>query len=333
MNWNDIIGHSDIVAALKSMLTAGIMPHALLFSGPAGIGKSLTARILAAGILCAGSEGIRPCGACPSCMACRRAGHPDLTVVQPEGTAIKIGQIRALKHFAALSPALSQGRVCVIEDAELMTVQAANSLLKLLEEPPPHFYFILAASALESLLPTIISRCRILKFSALPAGLLTDELVKRGFGQADAAVASRLSGGRLGTALALLEPDGLARRDQAFQLVSSLSKSSKLELWEWIAGWEGMGQRDMLDLLNYVIYILRDVLLLSLGNGRQLIYNVDLTDRLAALNGEWDEDGLLAAIGVVRETIRAITGNANSRLAMEALFIKLKRLEKGEQAC
>ncbi|SCM82085.1 DNA polymerase III, subunit delta [uncultured Sporomusa sp.] len=330
MHWDAVIGHQDAVQVLKAMLVSGAIPHALLFTGPSGIGKGLTARIMAAGILC-NAGGIKPCGHCSSCVLYGREAHPDFTLVAPEGATIKIDQIRALQHFASLAPAVSPGRLCLIEDAEFMTVQAANSLLKLLEEPPAGFVFILVAGTAKPLLPTILSRCRNLKFYPLPAALLEQALVHQGYSLEAAAVAARLSGGRMGKALTLLAPDGLAQRDIAAGLFASLESRNMMAVWEQTAKLDSLETKAIITVLEYFLYLLRDVLLVAGGHNARLLYNIDLRSQLDGWAAAWPEGRCVAAMTTVKNTIRAIGSNANTRLALEELLIKLKDLpEKGE---
>jgi len=330
MNWNEVIGHQDAVTMVKAMLSTGKMPHALLFAGSAGIGKSLLAKLVAAGILCS-SDREKPCGHCHSCVLFGRSEHPDFIQVAPDGATIKIDQIRLLKNVAALTPAIGAGRVCLIEDAELMTVQAANSLLKLLEEPPPGLIFILIAGTSKPLLSTILSRCRKISFHPLPVSMLEQALVHKGYEQAAAAIAARLSGGRMGKALTLLAPDGLVSRDMALHLLASIGQEGMSVVWEQATKLAGLDTKDIVTVLGFFLYLLRDLLIVAGQYGEQLLYNIDLVQELAGLVPVWPECRCMAAITAVKNTIRAIEGNANTRLALEELLINLKDWpEKGE---
>lgn len=333
MQWDNIIGQPNAVSLCKAMLSSGKLPHALLFTGPAGIGKSMTAQLLAGGILCTDNHS-KPCGQCQSCLLYDRSAHPDFTLIRPDGAAVKIDQIRAVQHFASLAPSVSPGRVCLIEDAELMTVQAANSLLKLLEEPPPGFVFILVAGTLKPLLPTILSRCRQIRFQPLPVEELELALVNKGFNPEAAMVAARLSGGRMGRALTLLEPQGLAARDMAVHLFDSLQNKDMTAVWDQATKLDSLETKELLTTLDFFLYLFRDVLMIAGGYSQQLIYNIDLGQQLAKWAPDWSEGRSLAAITAVKDTIRAIGGNANTRLAIEELLIKLRDMpEKGDLVC
>lgn len=329
MHWDEIAGHADQIRVLRAMLETGRIPHALLFVGPAGIGKALAAGLFAAGALCANEE--KPCGHCPACTMYHRNAHPDFTLVRPDGRAIKIDQIRALQHFAALMPAVGTRRVCIIEDAESMTVQAANSLLKLLEEPPHGFVFILVAGTAQPLLPTILSRCRSIQFQPLPAGILAQALVAKGYAPETARVAARLSGGRMGPAQGLGAPDGLVARSRAIELLDSISGSEWTAVWDKALKLDALETKAVVEILEFLLYIFRDIVLVAGRHSDELLYNIDLASELAGWAGSWSQDQGVAAISLVKKSVRAIGGNANTRLTLEALLINLKDLmEKGD---
>lgn len=331
MNWDEIVGQQAAVATIKAMLSTERMPHALLFAGPAGIGKTLTAKLTAAAILCS-SDGEKPCGHCQACLLFSQGTHPDFAKVVPDGAAIKIDQIRPLKGFAALSPSLEGGRVCLIEDAELMTVQAANSILKLLEDPPPGFVFILTAGNSKPLLPTILSRCRKISFCLLPTLALKQALTDKGYEQTAAAVAARLSGGRMGKAIDLLAPDGLAFRTMAVELLNDIHQQDMTAVWNQAAKLSGLTGKELTCVLEFFMYLLRDLLVVAGQYGEQLLYNIDLGQKLTVLAPQWPESRSMAAVAAVKDTMRAIESNANARLALEELLINLKDWqEKGEQ--
>ncbi|QDR83262.1 holB: DNA polymerase III, delta' subunit [Sporomusa termitida] len=317
------------MSIIRAMLLADKVPHALLFTGPAGVGKSLAATLLAAGILCGGT-GAKPCGVCQACLVFNRSAHPDFVLVRPDGRAIKIDQIRRLQHFAALTPAMGLRRVCLIEEAELMTVQAANSLLKLLEEPPPGFVFILVAGIAQPLLPTILSRCQKIQFQPLASSLLAQTLIARGYVPAAAKVAARLSGGRMGAALELLAPEGLMNRNKAIELLDSLREKRLAAVWERALTLDSLDTKEVVGILEFLVYLLRDIVLVAGRHSEHLIYNTDCMAQLKDWAGHWPEKQNILAIRAVKDTIRAIHGNANTRLAIEALLLHLQDLTEKE---
>ncbi len=319
--WEEIAGHGDNIAMLKNMLAQGRVPHALLFAGPAGVGKMLTARVLATGLLCAAAAD-RPCGKCPSCRQAVQGSHPDLVTVAADGASLKIDQIRALQQEAALAPYYGGARVFLIEEAERLTAEAANSLLKILEEPPAGTVFVLTAASPHALLPTIVSRCRLLKFAPLAADALSRLLVARGAAEGPARVAARLSGGRVGEALTLLEPDGLALRDKAVAAVAALAGGDAVFAAGEAAALDKLPPAELAAFLRHLAQVLRDLLVIKSGQP-SLVFNQDIIDKLQALAAGWREAGLDRALTAVKEAGRAMEGNANSRLTSEAMLIQL----------
>ena len=327
MRWEEIAGHSGVVSMLRTMLGSGQVPHALLFAGPSGLGKMLTARVFAAGLLCTGGQADKPCGGCEACRKIAQGTHPDLIELTSDGASLKIDQIRALQHEAALAPYYGERRVIILEEAERLTTQAANSLLKVLEEPPTETVFILTASSPHALLPTVVSRCRVLSFRPLAPELLTEFLGAKGWEKSEAMVSARLSGGRVGKALKLLEPDGLALRDRAVTITAALTSGGPEMAWETSAALDKLEEKDLADCLSYISLVLRDLLVMLSGQ-EQLLLNHDLSDRLRIMTAGWDEDRLCRAIASVVETQRALNTNANTRLACESMFIKLLEAAK-----
>lgn len=321
IRWNDIVGHGDTVRILKNMLAASKTPHAMLFSGPAGIGKMLVARAMAAGLLCGGSLA-RPCGECPSCRLLAQGTHPDLVVLGDDGASLKIDQIRALQHEASLAPYHGGGRVMVIEGAQRLTTQAANSLLKILEEPPAGTVFILTTGSPHALLPTIVSRCRNFSFRPLAVAELISLLRNRGEAEGRAVMAASLSGGRVGEALAVLAEDGLALRDRAVELVAALPAGGASMVWDESQALDKLSDADRGMLLHRLNQVLRDLMVIANGQD-SLAMNRDIAGRLREMAAAWDDARLDKALEIVREAGRAMEGNANTRLTCEAMLINL----------
>lgn len=327
MYWKDIVGHGNTIAMLQRMIAVNRLPHALLFTGPDGVGKSLVARALAAQLLCDG-EGMKPCGRCQPCRHIANKSHPDVLEIAPAGATIKIDQIRGLQREAALGPSLAQARVCIIQDAGKMTKEAANSLLKLLEEPPATFSFILIAPSPHVLLGTILSRCLTVKFLPLTAAELTQALEYRGFEAVKAAVAANLSGGRFGEALRLLEPEGLHKRDEAASLVDKLLETGSFWLWDTVAAWDKQEDEAISELFHHMTALFRDIAVLAVTGDRERILNKDLARWVQDKIYQIPVQTIPAMIKRLRAAERALAGNANTRLTLEALLIDLSDLIK-----
>jgi DNA polymerase III delta' subunit len=204
-----LIGHQAVAGLLAR--EAARPAHAYLFTGPSGVGKATVARGFATLILCP-QRGDHP-EACRSCRRVASGNHPDLVVVEPEGrTSLGVDQARSVVSQASLVPVESDRRVFLFAEAELMTEQAANSLLKTLEEPGSSLVFILVAESEDDFPETVASRCRQVRLGRVSEEELTEALEGRGLASDEARVVSLVAGGRPGFALAL------ATRPEAAQL-------------------------------------------------------------------------------------------------------------------
>jgi DNA polymerase-3 subunit delta' len=238
MAWQGIEGHDAVVRAFVAAAARGRVAGAYLFVGPPGVGKSSFARRLAQALACpaCGPE-LVPCGRCASCAQAEAGSHPDIEIVaKPEDRATipldaLIGDAahrmrEGLCWRMLLRPALAARKVAIILDADALSVEGANCLLKLLEEPPEGAVFILVGTALERQLPTIRSRCQIVRFSALDAATVRRVLAAEPLPTADPAdeaalaAAAAASGGSLARARLLLDADLAAFRGRLVGLLA-----------------------------------------------------------------------------------------------------------------
>ncbi|HKV44774.1 MAG TPA: DNA polymerase III subunit delta', partial [bacterium] len=180
MPFHDLIGQPHARRLLQGALRSGRISHAYLFVGPSGVGRQTAARAFAQALLCA-VGGDDACGACPACRKVAAGTHPDLRVITPgraesggERRAVAIDQIRDLKHEAAYPPYEAKWKVFIIRDTEQMRAEAANSLLKVLEEPPSRSVLILLSESTEALVPTLVSRSQLVRFSFVPAAAVAE---------------------------------------------------------------------------------------------------------------------------------------------------------------
>ena len=207
--FDELAGQDAVVSQLKSAV-AGAMTHAWLFTGPPGSGRSVAARAFAAALLCPNGG----CGVCPSCRQVRAGTHADLLLVRPEGLSYGVKQTRDLVLRAAGAPAGGPWQVVLFEDADRCTEQAANALLKAIEEPAPRTVWLLCAPSAEDLVTTIRSRCRVMTLRVPPSSAVASVLVSRdGIDPDRALAAARAAQGHIGRARRLAtDPSAAARR-------------------------------------------------------------------------------------------------------------------------
>jgi DNA polymerase-3 subunit delta' len=227
----DLIGQGPVVAELESAAAAAAqivhgrpaagMSHAWLFTGPPGSGRSVAARAFAAALLC-GQGG---CGRCPSCHLVMAGTHADLMLVRPDGLSYGVKETRNLVLRAASTPSGGRWQVVLFEDADRATEQAANALLKAIEEPAPRTVWLLCAPSAEELLTTIRSRCRLVTLRTPPAREIAAALVARdGVDPRAAMAAARASQGHVGRARRLAtDPQAARRRDEVLAVPGRLT--------------------------------------------------------------------------------------------------------------
>lgn len=206
--WDQLVGQRPVIEQLQRAV-AGEMTHAWLFTGPPGSGRSNAAVAFASALQC-DQDG---CGDCVNCHQVSIDAHPDVRLVSTELLTIGVGEVRELVRLAALAPAGGTSQIIIIEDSDRLTDQAANALLKAIEEPNDHTVWLLCAPTIEDVLPTIRSRTRLVNLATPKIGEVTDFLVEReGIPREIAAYAARTSQGHIGRARALARDDEVMRR-------------------------------------------------------------------------------------------------------------------------
>ena len=321
MGFAEILGHERIKTILSAALRHGRLPPALLFSGPDGVGKKALALVCARSLVCE-RQGDDACEQCVACTRAARGLHPDVALVEPDGATIKIDRVRDVAREIGGRPFEARARAFVIDEAHQLTEQAANALLKSLEEPCPTSHVLLVTSAPQALLPTIRSRCQTLRVGTLPSALLAEHLEKaHGLPAAEARLRAVLGGGSLGAALAF-EPDAYrGLRDVLLKLLEVIPRQGPFERMDAA---QKLADLDDLALgLTALRALLRDVAVLAAGAPDGSALNADVVPRLRALaaGALGSRAGELAAS--IAETREALRTNANPLLSMDVLMDRL----------
>ena len=327
--WDAVFGHERTRERLARLLREKRVPHALLFSGPRGVGKKKTALALAAALLCLAPEDGLACGACKSCKALAAGTHPDLFAVLPESSgkaarSIKIEQIRAMRGAVSRAPLISGRRVVLIDDAETMNDAASNALLKTLEEPSGDTTFLLITGARQGLLPTIVSRCTGVIFGPLDAETIARVLAAHGVPEETRGPLAALSDGSAGHALRLFSEDALPLRDDAMATLEAVPGLSAETIFSLGARLGALERERLSEWFRYLRLLLRD--LLAIYGGSSALLNADFETRLFALSGKLSEARAFLIEQEATEAARRIqTSNTTPRLAVEAFLLKIKQ--------
>jgi DNA polymerase-3 subunit delta' len=328
MSW-DMLGHAWAVQLLKEHVARQAQRHAYLFTGPEGVGRRTLALRLAQALNCPQpSAPGEPCLTCHTCSRIERMGYPDLAVVQAEtaGGTLKVDQIRELQRSLALAPYEARFRVALLLRFEEANASAANALLKTLEEPPAQVVLVLTAQTSESLMPTIVSRCEVLRLRTLPLEELERLLRSHWDLPADsAALLAHLSGGRPGFALRLhQDPERLARRQAWLDDQSRLLQAGRIERFAYAETL--VKDKDSLrDALRVWLSFWRDVMLLA-GGASAPLANPDRAAEIERLAGRFDLGTSHRFVSALERTFDLLDRNANPRLAIEVLLLDLPGL-------
>jgi len=333
-----VVGHDSAVAQLQRAVASGVVRHALLVAGPAGVGKTTLANAYVSALVCeAPPEPGAFCGACRSCRKVTRGVHPDIQrfdlATQAEraekagtrNTSITIDTVRAVASAAALRPIEARWRVAILDDAETMAEVAQEALLKTLEEPPRSMLLIVLCDDLEALLPTVRSRCQIVELRPAPATAITDMLVARGQPTADAAAVAALAGGAPGWALrALATPALRAEREQAVaDAISWIAAPAYDRLVEAVRAGDIFGKQraETLARLGMLLALWRDALLMVAGLANRMTFTPHAA-RLASLGGGWTLDAVTQAVRSVQTCMSDLEANVRPRLALETMVLQ-----------
>lgn len=312
---NAIIGHHNIVTQLQNAVTSGRIAGAYLFSGIKGLGKETTALYFAGLILCErNGESTSPCGECQACKKIERSNHPDLRIIRPDGAYIKIDQIRELQQQIIYQPLEGQRKLYILVNSDKLNKEAANCLLKTLEEPPSDSTIILLVENIESILPTIRSRCQVLPFYSMTTGELTESLMERfSIAEETATSAAILSGGVVGNAITLIGQDLTETIPEILEQTDLLSAFRLAEQFE-----------KNLDSLDELIVWYRDLLFVQQDAPSELLTHINAYDKLQMLVPRYSRIRLQQAITTVFQTKELIKKPGMTKiLALEVMCLKL----------
>ena len=325
-NWG-LLGHEWAVEMLKGHLAYNMVRHAYLFTGPRGIGRRTLALHFAQALNC--PQPVSPGNPCRECRTCRQIEamqFPDLAVIQAEkeGGVLKVEQVREVQYSLSLKPFLGKYRVALFLRFQEANPNASNALLKTLEEAPPHVVLLMTADSAEGLLPTITSRCEILRLHMLPVERVEVFLKARGINGATSRLLAHLSGGRPGHALRLAEdPAALDFRRERLNDISKLlaaNRHGRFTYAEWLAKDKEIFRGVLLIWQAYW----RDVLLRAAGSTAPLA-NVDRAEEIEALAAKLTLSNARRLVSDSGRAVERLERNVNARLLAEVVLMDWPR--------
>jgi DNA polymerase-3 subunit delta' len=341
--FDQLTGNERVKELLKRILEAGRLPGALLFTGEDGIGKKLFALEVAKALNCRSPRGVEGCGQCPACLRIAKfnypqsvesddwkgiiwTDHPDVGMVVAPKRVLLVEQMRLIEREANYRPYEGKARVFLIDDAEKLNESSANALLKVLEEPPHTSYIVLLTSRPDMLLPTIRSRCQMIRFSPVSSPEIEAHLLKSKIASAnEARIRARLALGSLGRAMDQ-DLDGFNEQRKAMlRVLQSLSESEdRIQLLRSAEELNDAKYKDeyesRLDVLETLI---RDAWMLSLQAPDQSVVNEDLLPQLKQISANLDSRRPAGWISQIEEMREQLIVNINRKAATDALFLTM----------
>jgi len=337
MPLEQVVGHRRLVTRLSRAIARNTLPPALLFAGPAGVGKKRVALALAQAINCADpktSERLERdgCGQCPSCRRIARGVHPDVVLLAPgDSGSIKIETVRVVIDQANFRPFEARRRVVVIDEADALVEQAQHALLKTLEEPPPASVFLLVSSLPDALLPTVRSRCPRMRFGPLLPGEVAEVLVRdHRYSETEARAAAADADGSVGRALSAESADLVEARETATRVLQQAARAhdpvARVNTAQDLSPKKGspMNERDQLAAcLRVMASVLRDLGLMASRADDAVLANTDMRAELDALSRSYDANRSVRAYSAVDEALVALERNANAKVVADWLVLQL----------
>jgi DNA polymerase III subunit delta' len=347
----NFIGNARAVEILKRAIQQDRVPHAMIFAGPAGIGKCTLALLVAQRMNCLSPVGNEACGQCSACTRIRaviesrdiqclslKSGfcgscanclirtrcHPDIRLIEPEKTTIGIGQIREMINEITFQPLEAKFRVVILDPAEQMRAEAHNSLLKTLEEPPSRTIIVLVTTNPYMLLQTIRSRSRLLQFGEIPQDQIVQRLTDEGRPADEARIAAALSGGSLAAAIAFNSTEYREMRERAFRFLELILSKG------WFSEASGIAAEVTKDKQLFQLWtdsaeaLLQDIYYASTAPER--IGQQDLIRNLQQLAQSVPRSFVVSVIDAIRKLKSELQYNVNRQIALEAMFLRLHSL-------
>jgi DNA polymerase-3 subunit delta' len=342
--FSHLIGNEDAKDTLRRLLTSGRVPGSLLFTGQDGVGKKLFALELAKALNCRNRAGVEACDECSSCVRIANSSfqpfsdpsdnrermiwseHGDVAMVRPYLHIIRVKPVRELEREANFRPFEGAARVFIIEDAEYMNDQAANALLKTLEEPPPTTNLILTTTNPSALLATIRSRCQVIRFAPVSAAEIEKFLMKqKELSANDAGLLAHTSQGSIGRACDA-DVDGYReRRNEMLAILRALTITGNrvhlLRSAERLAA--ARDRADYEESLNILENLIRDAWTLALGGSKETIANIDIQNDLEKIAAELRTERASSWLSTIEELRGTLEVNINRKIASDGLVLKM----------
>lgn len=338
--FDELTGNARVKAVLKRMLVTGRLPGAMLFTGEEGIGKRLFALEVARALNCRSPKDNEACGVCPACVRIFKLNypqrddaeewtqiiwtdHPDVGLVVAPKRVLRVEQMRQIEKEANFRPFEGKARVFLIDDADKLNDASANALLKVLEEPPKTSHLILITARPAMLLPTILSRCQMIRFSPLTPEEIESYLVKNKVEAKTARLRARAAGGSMGRALSGDLVTFTSQRKAMLKVLNALAvsqdRSQLLRSAEQLN--EAQYKEEFEARLDVLETLIRDAWMLSMGVESRQLVNEDLLEELTEISRKIDPSRAADWILQIEDLREQLIVNVNRKITTDALFL------------
>lgn len=326
-DFKDIIGHEQVISHMQNAIRQKRFSHAYLLCGEAGSGKRLAAEAFAKTILCE-EGGIEACGKCKSCKQMESGNHPDFRPVVREKATLGVKEIREqVTADVQIKPYSSEYKIYFIDEAEKMTEEAQNALLKTIEEPPEYAVFLISVSRQELLLQTVLSRCVMLPFHPVTTGKIKKFLMeKKGVPDYLAESAATFSGGLTGRAVAYAESESFTeQRNEVLHLVKYVDEMTMAEIMENVKLFAAK-KDTAAEYLDMILLWYRDVLLYKAAKDANMLLFKDELEVVAAQAGKRSFENLQGITEALEQVKQRMKSNVNFENALELLLLYMKEV-------
>lgn len=341
--FSELTGNTRVKDALKRMITSGRLPGALLFAGEEGVGKKLFALEVARALNCRAPKNGEACGVCPSCVRTAKLNyperedadewtqiiwtdHPDVGLVVAPKRVLRVEQMRQIEKEANFRPFEGKARVFLIDEADKLNDASANALLKVLEEPPRTSHLILITARPAMLLPTILSRCQMIRFAPLtPAEIESHLIANQDTDAKTAQLRARAAGGSIGRALSGDLVTFTSQRKAMLGVLNALvmtkDRAQLLRSSEQLN--EAQYKEEFEERLDVLETLIRDTWMLSLGVKPDLVVNADLLPELEKVSERLDPARAADWLLQIEDVREELIVNVNRKVTTDALFLTM----------
>lgn len=316
-----VYGHEEILKVFRNIINQNKISNTYLFVGEEGLGKRFLAEYFAMMVNCKGND--KPCFKCSSCVKMLKKSHPDVFIIEPEGDSIKVETVRYINAEINIKPYESFKKVFIIDRADKMTPAAQNAFLKTLEEPPLYGLFILISPQIEALLPTVVSRCNVVRFKRERKEVIKEYLIgEKGVSEEEAEVLAHLADGNFGEADKLVDENYKKLRSNVLSEIEKIFEKKGFEVLNEYSFFEE-NKEQIEEVLKIFLSYLRDVLVFKTTKNLKFIKNVDYIDSIEKLESKLTFKRLNNIINRIEQFNSQLKSNVNYQLAVENLLLDI----------